>query len=131
MKFWLGTDARIEAKRVIVKKDSAVKGVFGKSDVTQWEYRIDLTSTDTTPVTIEVFDRIPVSRNEQIKIELKNDPAQGGAALATDARYLADEVPQGCLKWIAQLPAATGADALGRAQQRGMSRGTHQGDDHV
>jgi len=106
MTFWLGTDRRIEAKRVIVKKDSGEKGVFGKSDVTQWDYRIDLTSTDTKPVTVEVMDRMPVSRNEQIKIELKNDIKQGGAALASDAKYVADEQPQGILKWIVQIPAA-------------------------
>ena len=49
---------------------------------------------------------MPVSRNEQIKIELKNDIKQGGAALASDAKYVADEQPQGILKWIVQIPAA-------------------------
>ena len=101
MTFWLGTDRRIEAKRVIVKKDTSEKGVFDKADVTKWEYRIDLTSTDAKPVTVELVDRMPVSRNEQIKVELK-DVSQ---PVVTDAKYVADEKPQGILKWLVQLPA--------------------------
>lgn len=101
MTFWLGTDRRIEAKRVLVKKATSERGVFDKSDETRWDYRVDLASTDTRPVTVELVDRIPVSRNEQIRIELK-DPSQ---PLATDAKYLADGKPQGMLKWVVQLPA--------------------------
>jgi uncharacterized protein (TIGR02231 family) len=105
MTFWLGTDRRIEAKRVLVKKETTERGVFGKADETVWQYRVDLTSTDTRPATVELVDRMPVSRNEQIKVELK-DLSQ---PLATDAKYLADEKPQGILKWLVQLPARTAA----------------------
>ncbi len=105
MTFWLGTDRRIEAKRVLVKKETSERGVFGKADETIWQYRIDLTSTDTKPVTVELVDRMPVSRNEQIKVELK-DLSQ---PLAADAKYVADEKPQGMLKWIVPLPARTDA----------------------
>ena len=100
MTFWLGTDPRITAKRVLVKKDSAERGVFGKSDVMTWDYRIDLTSTNSMPVTVEVFDRMPVSRNEQIVIKLLNMTP----ALATDVRYEKDEKPQGFMKWIMNIP---------------------------
>ncbi len=109
MTFWLGTDRRMQAKRVLVKKDSSEKGMFGKSDVTEWDYRIDLESTETKPVLVEVFDRVPVSQNEQIKVDFMCDAAQGGAALATDARYVADEKPQGLLKWMVEVPAVTTA----------------------
>jgi len=105
MTFWLGTDRRIEAKRVLVKKETSERGVFGKADETIWQYRVDLTSTDTKPVTVELVDRMPVSRNEQIKVELK-DLSQ---PLAADAKYVADEKPQGMLKWIVALPARTDA----------------------
>jgi len=105
MTFWLGTDRRIEAKRVLVKKETSERGVFGKADETIWQYRVDLTSTDTKPVTVELVDRTPVSRNEQIKVELK-DLSQ---PLAADAKYVADEKPQGMLKWIVALPARTDA----------------------
>jgi len=105
MTFWLGTDRRIEAKRQLVRKGTAEKGVFGKSDVTEWEYRIDLVNTLPAAATIEVYDRMPVSRNEQVKVELpKVTPA-----LATDAKYVADEKPQGLLKWLVTVPAAADA----------------------
>lgn len=107
MTFWLGTDRRIEAKRVLVKKETAERGVFGKSDETVWQYRIDLTSTDTKPVSVELVDRMPVSRNEQVRIELK-DLSQ---PLSTDAKYLADEQPLGLLKWLVALPPRTQAGA--------------------
>ncbi len=105
MTFWLGTDRRIEVKRVLVKKGTVEKGVFDKADETRWEYRVDLTSTDTKPVTIELVDRMPVSRNEQIRIDLK-DLSQ---PLSTDAKFVADEKPQGILKWLVQLPARVDA----------------------
>ena len=101
MTFWLGTDRRIEAKRVIVTKDTDEKGVFDKSDETKWNYRIDIASTSPIPVTIELVDRMPVSRNQLIKIEMK-DASQ---PLATDAQYIADEKPQGILKWIVAVAA--------------------------
>ncbi len=107
MTFWLGTDRRLQAKRVLVKKDSSEKGVFGKSDVTRWDYRIDLASTEPAPVLMEVLDRVPVSRDEQIQVDFVCEVTQGGAPLATDASYVADEKPQGLLKWLVEIPAAT------------------------
>ena len=83
--------------------------MFDKADVTRWDYRIDLTCTDSKAVTLEVVDRMPVSRNEQIKIELRDDAKTGGATLSADAKYIANEKPQGILKWLVQLPAATTA----------------------
>ncbi len=105
MTFWLGTDRRIEAKRVLVKKETAERGVFEKADETVWQYRVDITSTDTKPVTVELVDRVPVSRNEQIKVELK-DLSQ---PLSSDAKYVANEKPQGMLKWLISVPARTEA----------------------
>ncbi len=109
MTFWLGTDPRVTAKRTLVRKGTAAKGVFGKSDVTEWEYRIDLASTLAAPTSMEVFDRMPVSRNEQIKVEL----AKVSPALATDAKFTADEKPQGILKWVVSVPAAPAAGKPG------------------
>jgi hypothetical protein len=105
MTFWLGVDPRVSAKRVLVRKESLVEGAFDKSDVTRWDFRVDLASTLPKPVEVELVDRLPVSRNKEIRIELENDLKKGGAALATDAKYLADERPQGILKWIVALPA--------------------------
>ena len=105
MTFWLGVDPRVTAKRVLVRKESLVEGAFDKSDVTRWDFRVDLASTLSKPVEVELVDRLPVSRNKEIRIDLENDLKKGGAALASDAKYLADERPQGILKWLVSLPA--------------------------
>ncbi|MBM4111367.1 MAG: mucoidy inhibitor MuiA family protein [Phycisphaerae bacterium] len=109
MTFWLGTDRRIESKRQLVRKGTAERGVFGKSDVTEWVYRIDLANTLASPLAIEVYDRMPVSRNEQVKVTL----AAVTPALAGDAKYIADEKPQGILKWVVTVPAAPEAGKPG------------------
>lgn len=101
MIFWLGTDRRIEAKRTLVKKETIEKGLFEKDDVTERQYRIDISSTLAKPASIEVFDRVVVSRNEKLRVELKDV----SPALATDARYLKERRPAGILKWALTLPA--------------------------
>ncbi|MFM1882654.1 MAG: hypothetical protein RJA05_1063, partial [Planctomycetota bacterium] len=127
MTFWLGTDPRVTAKRVLVKKATAERGVFGKSDVTEWEYRIDLASTLAAPTGMEVFDRMPVSRNEQIKVEL----AKVSPALATDAKFTADEKPQGILKWVVSVPAAPAAGKPGTLSIEWTVREAHAQDVQV
>jgi len=92
-----------------VRKGTAERGVFGRSDVTEWVYRIDLANTLASPLAIEVYDRMPVSRNEQVKVTL----AAVTPALAGDAKYIADEKPQGILKWVVTVPAAPEAGKPG------------------
>ena len=67
-----------------------------------------LENTLTRTVDIEVTDRVPVSRDEAAKVELRDLTP----ALATDAKYLKDLRPQGVLKWALSLPPrAGGTDA--------------------
>ncbi len=101
MTFWLGMDRRLEAKRTIVTKETLTEGVFDKRDLTRWKIRVDLTSTLGRPTTVELFDRVPVSRNEQVKVTMPRCVP----ALDTAAKYLKDERPQGILKWIVPLAA--------------------------
>ena len=103
MIFWLGTDRRLSAKRTLVKKETVEKGLFEKDDVTEWQYRIDLSSTLAKPADIEVFDRVVVSLNEKLRVELRDV----APPLATDARYLKERRPDGVLKWAVTLPAQT------------------------
>ena len=120
MTFWLGVDPRVTARRMLVKKESLVEGAFDKSDVTRWDFRVDLASTASQPVEVELVDRIPVSRNKEIKVELDNDLRKLGAPLSADAKYLADERPQGILKWVVALPAQ---EAAGKPSTRGIAWG--------
>jgi len=100
MTLWLGGDARYEARRMLVEKDAREQGVFGKDDVTVWKWRIDITSGAKGATRFEVVDRVPVSRDEKIKIELKDL----SMPLSTDPEYLADDRPFGFLRWSFAMP---------------------------
>jgi uncharacterized protein (TIGR02231 family) len=97
---WLGGDARYEARRMLVEKDTREQGVFGKDDVTVWKWRIDITSGAKGATRLEVVDRVPVSRDEKIKVELKDL----SVPLSTDANYFADDRPRGILRWSFPMP---------------------------
>jgi uncharacterized protein (TIGR02231 family) len=101
MTFWLGADRRIEAKRTLVAKIAGKDGLFEKSTVLEWKRRIELVNTGTSAVEVIVDDREPVSRDERIKVELKDL----SRPLSTDAAYIKDERPQGTLRWAVPLPA--------------------------
>ena len=100
MTLWLGGDARYEARRMLVEKDAREQGVFGKDDVTVWKWRIDITSGAKGPTRFEIVDRVPVSRDEKIKIELKDL----SMPLSTEPEYLADDRPFGFLRWSFTMP---------------------------
>jgi uncharacterized protein (TIGR02231 family) len=101
LELWFGKEPGVTVKRELVSKKESESGVFSKSRGIDREYRISLTNTLGRPVEVEVWDRVPVSRNEQVKVELTGI----APALATDARYLKDERPLGLLKWMMPLPA--------------------------
>lgn len=108
LELWFGKEPGVTVKRELVSKKASESGVFSKSKGIDREYRISLTNTLGRAVEVEVWDRAPVTRNEQVKVELTGI----SPALATDAKYLKDERPQGLLKWTMQLPArAAGKEA--------------------
>ncbi|MBI1304853.1 MAG: mucoidy inhibitor MuiA family protein [Phycisphaera sp.] len=105
---WFGKEPRVTAKRELVSKKASESGVFSKSKGLDREYRISLVNTLPRAVDIEVWDRVPVSRDEGAKVELRDL----SPALATDERFTQDSKPQGLLKWTLSLPARNdGADA--------------------
>jgi len=112
--FWLGGDPRIESRRTLVSKETREQGVFGKASVTTWKWRIDIVSAASGVTTLEVADRIAVSRNEQIKVELKDL----SLALSTDEKYLKDERVRGILRWTLDLP---GRSKDGKPTERSIS----------
>lgn len=108
VELWFGKEPRVTARREMTTKKEGESGVFAKSKGIDRSYRIVLENTLTRPVDVEVWDRVPVSRNEAAKVELKDVTP----ALATDEKYTKDSKPQGLLKWTLALPARTSdADA--------------------
>lgn len=101
IELWFGKEPGVTVKREVVSKKASESGVFSKSKGVDREYRVSLTNTLARAVEVELWDRVPVSRNEQVKVEL----TAIAPALATDAKYLKEERPQGLLKWMLPLPA--------------------------
>lgn len=101
IELWFGKEPGVMVKREVVSKKASESGVFSKSKGVDREYRVSLTNTLARAVEVELWDRVPVSRNEQVKVEL----TAIAPALATDAKYLKEERPQGLLKWMLPLPA--------------------------
>ncbi len=108
VELWFGKEPRVTAKREMLTKVNSESGVFSKAKTIDRSYRIELLNTLPRAVEVEVWDRVPVSRNAQAKMDLKDL----APALAADDKYTKDAKPQGLLKWTLSIPArAEGADA--------------------
>lgn len=107
LELWFGKEPRVTVKRELVAKKAGESGVFTKSGEVAREYRIELANTLARAVEVEVWDRVPVSRNSDLKFDLKDV----SPALSTDPQYLKDARPQGLLKWRVALPARATGDA--------------------
>ncbi len=103
MTFWFGGDPRLTVARTLIAQETKEEGVFGKEAVTSWKWRVDFTSSANGASRIELTDRIPVSRNAEIKVELKDL----SMPLSTDAEYLKTNRPQGILQWAFDMPGLT------------------------
>lgn len=80
---FFGTDPMVKAKAVLLSKKSDEKTFFQDKQTYQWDWRIDLENNRTYPVKLRVEEPIPQSRDERIKITLKNDPQPTEQADAT------------------------------------------------
>lgn len=103
---FFGIDRNLAAKRTLVTRNTEKTGLFGGGVRMLSDYRIEIDNPTTRPAKVEILDRMPVSRNEQIEIELTGP----SVPLSTDAEYLRDERPQGILRWdVTVPPGSTGA----------------------
>ena len=99
---FFGIDPNVTATRTVVSSKTETSGLFGGTKDTKIRYRIDLQNASANAVTLEVWDRMPVSRNDEIKVKL----VDASAPLATDAEYTDLAKKQGILKWVLLLAAA-------------------------
>jgi uncharacterized protein (TIGR02231 family) len=70
MRMPFGVDDRV---RILVRdeqQDSGDRGIVNKTQVDQHKRRFEVTSFHTVEIPIEIVDRVPVPRNEDIKIEI-------------------------------------------------------------
>jgi uncharacterized protein (TIGR02231 family) len=67
----LGVDNRVRVKRELVKRDVG-KNMLGNTRRTTFSYKITLTNLVPTSSKITVFDQLPVSKHENIKVKLQD-----------------------------------------------------------
>jgi uncharacterized protein (TIGR02231 family) len=70
MRMPFGADDRV---RILVRdeqQDSGDRGIVNKTQVDQHKRRFEVTSFHTVEIPIEIVDRVPVPRNEDIKVEI-------------------------------------------------------------
>ena len=98
---WWGPDPSVTVERLRLERTTAKTGLFGGGVQTTSTYRIDLANSADKPLTLEVWDRQPVSRNKEIEVRL----ADVSPPIATDKTYVETAKEQGLLKWVVTLGA--------------------------
>ena len=86
-----GADERIRVAIRDERAQSGQRGVISKQTVKETRQRIDVTSFHPAPITVEIIDRVPVSKNADIHVEILKG--------ATDATVKDFEGKPGVLLW--------------------------------
>jgi len=81
----LGTDDKIQSKKVLIKKFQESKGFLGGKKQITYEYEIQLQNNRVTEETISVYDQLPIPMNEDIKVELL-EPKKEKSELGNDQK---------------------------------------------
>jgi len=115
----LGIDPSVLATRALVEKVTSSTGLFGSGIQTVYDYQITISNGNEKPIEIRVFDRIPVSQNEEIEVVLQ----QLTVPLSTDSVYLRTERLLGILRWDLTIPAnRTGDQSFAMSWQVEIAR---------
>lgn len=97
---YFGIDHSIRVSRKLLSKKTSKTGLLGGGLKTSYDYRIEIDNGAGKGITLELWDRFPVSRNDQITVDL----VDLSHALATDAKYVKTSKPLGLLKWNLIIP---------------------------
>jgi uncharacterized protein (TIGR02231 family) len=103
-KVHFGIDPAVTASRKLISKKTETTGLLSGGRRTHYEYRLAIDNGTNSPITVELWDRYPVSRNSEIQIDLIDMTAP----LSSDGYYTNEERPQGLLKWILSVPPSAG-----------------------
>ena len=107
-KIHFGIDPAVQTSRKLITKQTESTGLLSGGRRTHYEYLLAIDNGTSKPITVELWDRFPVSRNSEIQIELVDVTAP----LSSDAYYTNEERPQGLLKWILNVPTTAGQSAF-------------------
>jgi len=94
----LGIDSSLRATRDLVEKTETTQG---GNRVIQFNYRVALENFSTKPAAIRVLDRLPIAKENEIKVTL----LQPGRDLSKDPAYERQDKKKGILRWDLDVPA--------------------------
>ncbi len=101
-----GVDPQLQVQRVMMDKTRTTEG---GNQVLKFEYRILVSSYKPAPVTVQVWDRLPLAEKEAVGINLLKTTPE----LSKDALYVRENRPQNLLRWDLKVePAMNGEKAL-------------------
>jgi len=100
---YFGIDHAVKVKRQLISKNTENTGLLSGGRRTSYEYHIAIDNGTGREITLELWDRMPVSRSEDIQVQL----VSVNPRLANDAYYTAEQQPQGLLKWWLTIPASS------------------------
>lgn len=83
MSLSLGVDEGIKVEKKLIRKFTEYSGAFTKETRIHYEYAIEIANGKTRDIDLAVKDGVPVSRNEQIKVEVES-PRKEEAGIADD-----------------------------------------------
>ncbi len=89
----VGIDERIKVSRKLINKYTESKGLLGGKHKIKYEFEFALLNTKRIPVIVTLLDRLPISRNEKIKIKLI-EPSKGTVEIDSQNR----------IKWRVTVP---------------------------
>tara|TARA_R110002072_G_scaffold136124_2_gene278182 strand:+ start:159400 stop:161049 length:1650 start_codon:yes stop_codon:yes gene_type:complete len=75
-----GVDERLEVARFDEQQESGSTGIFNRADVREERIRYEITSRHPDSVQVEVLDQIPVSRNEDITVQIPREATDADEA---------------------------------------------------
>lgn len=102
-----GVDPQIQATRQLIDKSRTIQG---GNQILTFKYRTLISSYKTTPVEVQLWDRMPHAEAQQtIVVSL----TKGDAELSKDPLYVRDEKPRNLLRWDLKVePKQNGEKAL-------------------
>ena len=101
---YFGIDQSISATRQLIAMKTTKTGLLGGGLKTSYDYRIEIENGAGKGITLELWDRYPISRSDQITVDL----VELSHPLAADAEYIEEQKPLGLLKWDLAIPPLSG-----------------------
>jgi len=91
----LGTAQDMSVKKVLIKKYDDTSGMFGSKKRRKFDYRLTVQNNSAEARILQLYDRIPVSLNKKIIVELANVTREFDQKRETDA----EQYEQGRRSW--------------------------------